>query len=197
MLPSRAGIAVVTVDNPPVNAISAAVRRGLIDAFTEHSRNQNVSAIVLTGAGQSFVAGADIREMSGPPVEPHLPEVIAAMEACDKPIIAAINGAALGGGLELALACDLRLAVPRASVGLPETKLGIVPGSGGTQRLPRLVGVAKAIELIAQARVVRAGEALALGIVDRVVDGDVVAAACEAAPGTPETPAFRDGGGRR
>ncbi len=180
----KGAIAVITIDNPPVNAMSGAVRKGLIDTLTKAARDEAIAAIVLTGAGQNFVAGADIREMSGPPVPPHMPEVIAIMEGCGKPIVAAINGAALGGGLELALPCDLRLASPRAAIGLPETRLGIVPGAGGTQRLPRLVGVAKAIEMITQARVVWAPEAQALGIVDRLVDGDVVAAACEVAAGT-------------
>src|SRR5207302_249158 len=116
---------------------------------------------------------------------PGLPSVIKLMEACPQPIVAAINGPALGGGFELALACDLRLAHPKALIGLPETRIGLVPGSGGTQRLPRLVGIAKAIELIGTARILKADEALALGLVERVVE-DVVAQAIAAARGAPK-----------
>ena len=173
---AQSGVAVITIDAPPVNALSDAVRRGLVDAFMQADRDDAVTAIVLTGAGDSFVAGADLREMALPPQSPSLPDVMLAMEACAKPIVAAINGAALGGGLELALACDLRIAGPRAALGLPETKLGMVPGSGGTQRLPRLVGSAKAIEMIGQAKIVKAQEALALGVVDQVAEDPLTVA---------------------
>jgi len=179
------GIAVVTIDNPPVNALSQAVRREMLRVFRSLADDAGVSGIVLTGAGRDFVAGADIREMDGTPLEPSLPEVILAMEACRQPIVAAISGNALGGGFELALACDRRLAAAGATVGLPEVKLGIIPGAGGTQRLPRLVGVARAIALIAAGRRVGVQEALSLGLVDRVVEGDLLAAAqAEAAQGT-------------
>ncbi len=171
------GIAVVTIDNPPVNALSQAVRRELLRVFRALVDESDVRGIVLIGAGRDFVAGADIREMDMAPLEPWLPEVILAMEACRQPIVAAISGNALGGGFELALACDRRLAAPGATVGLPEVKLGIIPGAGGTQRLPRLVGVARAIALIAAGRRVGATEAATLGLVDRVVEGDLLAAA--------------------
>ena len=171
------GVAVVTIDNPPVNALSQAVRKELLQAFGAFANDSSVTGIVLIGAGRDFVAGADIREMDGTPLEPSLPGVIRAMEACRQPIVAAISGNALGGGFELALACDRRIATAGATVGLPEVKLGIIPGAGGTQRLPRLVGVARAIGLIAAARRVRATEALSLGLVDRVVEGDLLAAA--------------------
>jgi len=170
------GIAVVTIDNPPVNALSQAVRVELLRLFRSFADDAGVKGIVLIGAGRDFVAGADIREMEGPR-EPSLPEVILAMEACRQPIVAAISGNALGGGFELALACDRRLATAGATVGLPEVKLGILPGAGGTQRLPRLVGVARAIALIAAGRRVGAKEAATLGMVDRVVEGDLLAAA--------------------
>ena len=170
-------IAIVTIDNPPVNALSQAVRRELLAAFKTFAADRNTTGIVLAGAGRDFVAGADIREMDLPLLEPSLPDVIAVMETCPQPIVAAINGNALGGGLELALACDRRVAAPNATVGLPEVKLGIIPGAGGTQRLPRIVGTARAIALIAAGRRVQAAEALSLGMVDRVVDGDVLAAA--------------------
>jgi 3-hydroxyacyl-CoA dehydrogenase len=176
-------VAVVTIDNPPVNALSQAVRKELLQAFRAFANDSGVTGIVLIGAGRDFVAGADIREMDGTPLEPSLPEVIRAMEACPQPIVAAIGGNALGGGFELALACDRRIATAGATVGLPEVKLGIIPGAGGTQRLPRLVGIAKAIGLIAAGRRVAAKEAAALGLVDRVVEGDLLAAAKgEAAP---------------
>jgi 3-hydroxyacyl-CoA dehydrogenase len=171
------GIAVVTIDNPPVNALSQAVRSELLRVFRSLVDESDVRGIVLIGAGRDFVAGADIREMDMAPLEPSLPQVILAMEACRQPIVAAISGNALGGGFELALACDRRLAAEGATVGLPEVKLGIIPGAGGTQRLPRLVGVARAISLIAAGRRVPAKEAAALGLVDRVVEGDLLAAA--------------------
>ncbi|MCI0429139.1 MAG: enoyl-CoA hydratase/isomerase family protein [Rhodospirillales bacterium] len=171
------GIAVVTIDNPPVNALSQAVRRELLRVFRSLVDDSGVSGIVLIGAGRDFVAGADIREMDRTPLEPSLPAVILAMEACRQPIVAAIAGNALGGGYELALACDRRLATAGATVGLPEVKLGIIPGAGGTQRLPRLVGVARAIALIGAGRRVGAEEAATLGLVDRVVEGDLLAAA--------------------
>jgi 3-hydroxyacyl-CoA dehydrogenase len=171
------GIAVVTIDNPPVNALSQAVRVELLRAFRSFVDDASLSGIVLIGAGRSFVAGADIREMDMAPLEPSLPDVILAMEACRPPIVAALSGHALGGGFELALACDRRIAAAGATVGLPEVKLGIIPGAGGTQRLPRLVGTVRAISLIAAGRRVGAKEALSLGLVDRVADGDLLAAA--------------------
>jgi 3-hydroxyacyl-CoA dehydrogenase len=178
-------VAVVTIDNPPVNALSQAVRRELLRAFEALADDTGVSGIVLIGAGRDFVAGADIREMDRAPIEPSLPEVILAMEACRQPIVAAISGNALGGGFELALACDRRIAAPTSTVGLPEVKLGIIPGAGATQRLPRLVGTARAIGLIAAGRRVGASEALSLGLVDRVVEGELLAEAqAEAARAT-------------
>jgi 3-hydroxyacyl-CoA dehydrogenase len=180
---TRAGrVAVVTVDNPPVNALSAAVRQGLLDSFRELAGAKDIDGIVLTGAGRDFIAGADLREMTIPVIDPPLPAALAAMESCPQPIVAAIRGSALGGGYEVALACDLRLAAPDAVVGLPETKLGIMPGAGGTQRLPRLTGVAKAIELVTDGRRLKGKEAAVLGMIDRLVDGDVLAEAIRSAP---------------
>ncbi|MEX0852284.1 MAG: 3-hydroxyacyl-CoA dehydrogenase NAD-binding domain-containing protein, partial [Bauldia sp.] len=170
-------VAVVVIDNPPVNAASTAVRRGLVDAVTSLARLQDVTAAVLIGAGRTFIAGSDIREFDKPLVEPQLPAVIAAIEACPKPVVAAIHGAALGGGFEVALACDARIAAADAVVGLPEVKLGMIPGAGGTQRLPRLIGVAGAVEMIGSGRRVPAGEALSIGLVDQIGDGDLRAAA--------------------
>lgn len=173
------GILIVTIDNPPVNALSAHVRSGLVAALAR-AASDDVSAIVLTGAGRTFIGGADIREFGKPAEGPNLPEVIASIEGASIPIVAAIGGAALGGGCEVALACHYRVASQSASMGLPEVKLGIVPGAGGTQRLPRLTGVAGAIELIGSGRVVKAEEALALGLIDAIAD-DAGAAAVEAA----------------
>lgn len=168
------GLALVTINNPPVNALSTPVRKGLLAAFSELPADPSVKAIVVRGAGSNFVAGADIKEMSAAPVPPSLPDIILEMEKCERPIVAAISGSALGGGYEFALACDYRLCDAGAVVGLPEVKIGIIPGAGGTQRLPRLVGVAKAIELITQGKRLKAEEALRLGMVDAIAYGDVV-----------------------
>jgi 3-hydroxyacyl-CoA dehydrogenase len=178
------GVALLRIDYPPVNALSGPVRRGLLAAARALAADATVTAVVIHGGPGRFVAGADIKEMDLPLDEPVLPDVIAAIEAIPQPVVAAIDGAALGGGLEIALACDGRLATPKASVGLVETRLGIIPGSGGTQRLPRLVGTAKAIEMIGQAKVLCAPEAVVLGILDALVEGDLLAEAVRRAPGT-------------
>lgn len=170
----RGAVLVVTLDNPPVNATSQGVRAGLMAAIEHLAGAGDLEAAVLTGAGKTFIGGADIREFGKPPVAPVLPEVIEALEASAKPFVAAINGAALGGGLEVALACHGRIAMASAKLGLPEVKLGIVPGAGGTQRLPRLTGCVSAIELIGSGKAVSAAEALALGIIDAVADDDLV-----------------------
>uniref|UniRef100_UPI0035AEE426 enoyl-CoA hydratase/isomerase family protein n=1 Tax=Xanthobacter sp. TaxID=35809 RepID=UPI0035AEE426 len=175
-------VAVVHIDHAPVNALSRGVRQGLIDAVQSLDGDAAVSALVLSGGPGRFIAGADLREMALPPDEPFLPEVVGAIDACTKPVVAALDGAALGGGCEIALACDLRLGSAKALVGLTETRLGIIPGAGGTQRLVRLVGVAQAIGLVCEGRVLKAGEALALGLVDAVVEGDLLAAAIARAP---------------
>ncbi|MGI4793623.1 MAG: FAD-dependent oxidoreductase [Janthinobacterium lividum] len=179
-------VAVLVVDNPPVNALSNKLRSALLEAILSVGVDEAVDALVLTGNAGRFVAGADIREMSRPPEAPLLPDLIAAMERCGKPLVAAIDGPALGGGLEIALACDLRLGTSRSQLGLPETRLGLIPGAGGTQRLPRLVGLAEAVGMIAEARIVRGSEAHRLGLLDGNVEGDVVAAAVALAPTTPK-----------
>ena len=168
---------VVTIDNPPVNAASTEMRRGLVAALSHASDATDIKAVVLTGAGKIFVGGADITEFDKAPVEPFLPDICMQIETLAKPVIAALNGAALGGGLEIALACHYRLASPSATVAFPEVKLGVVPGAGGTQRLPRLVGVPAAINLIGSGRSLKAQEALAMGIVDEVVPDDLIAGA--------------------
>ncbi len=186
-------VLVVTIDNAPVNALSADVRTGLMAVFEHAEKDGNVAAVVLTGAGNSFIGGADIKEFGKPPVEPLLPDVIARIEIFAKPVIAAINGAALGGGLEVALACHRRLAASAAKLGLPEVKLGIVPGAGGTQRLPRLIGIAAAIDMIANGRIVSTAEALKLGIIDAAASGELIAEAVADAKSAIAAPIRRTG----
>ncbi|HET7410136.1 MAG TPA: 3-hydroxyacyl-CoA dehydrogenase NAD-binding domain-containing protein [Paracoccaceae bacterium] len=166
-------VAVITVDNPPVNALSQAVRAGIKAGIERAQDDVSVKAIALVCAGRTFIAGADITEFGKPPLDPSLRDVNIVQETARKPIVAGIHGTALGGGLETALACHYRAAIPSARVGLPEVKLGILPGAGGTQRLPRLVGVEKAVQMICSGDMVPAGEALSLGIVDRIVEGDL------------------------
>jgi 3-hydroxyacyl-CoA dehydrogenase len=172
-------IAVVTVDNPPVNALKYEVRAGLTQALAHARDDDAVSAVVIACAGRTFFAGADITEFGKPPQAPSLHDVIAAIEAMPKPVVAALHGTALGGGFELALACHFRVAVPGARVGLPEVKLGLLPGAGGTQRLPRLVGPEKALQMIVSGEPIGAAEARADGIVDEIVEGDLAAAAID------------------
>lgn len=171
-------IAVITIDNPPVNALSPAVIDGLLSAFAQSEADPAVKAIVLTGAGKTFVAGADIREfgkiVSGQSRGTALLDLIDRIENCRKPVIMAIHGTAFGGGLEMAMAGHYRVATPGAQVGQPEVKLGLIPGAGGTQRLPRLAGVAKAVEMCAEGNPVKAEEAVKLGILDRLIHGDLV-----------------------
>ncbi|MGQ0609578.1 MAG: 3-hydroxyacyl-CoA dehydrogenase NAD-binding domain-containing protein [Paracoccaceae bacterium] len=169
----------ITIDNPPLNVLSHAVRLGLMAAL-DAAEAAGARRIVLAGAGRAFVAGADAREFDLPTAAPHLSEILARLESL--PVIAAIGGVALGGGLEMALAARLRIAHPAATLGLPEVNLGLVPGAGGTQRLPRLVGIAAAAALISEARVIGADEALASGIVDLVADDPVAAAMTHALP---------------
>ena len=171
------GVLLIEIDHPPVNALSTDVRKGLLAALAHGEAAADVVAMVITGAGNIFIGGADIREFGAPPAEPVLPTVVAAIENAAKPVVAAINGAALGGGLEVALAAHRRIASPAATLALPEVKLGIVPGAGGTQRLPRLIGIPAAIDLIATGRIASARAALKLGIVDRIETGDLRAAA--------------------
>lgn len=166
-------IGVVTIDNPPVNALSQAVREGLRDAVGQLAGDDAVKAIVIVGAGRTFIAGADIREFGKPIQPPMLTDVIRDIENTGKPVIAALHGTALGGGLEVALGCHYRVAVPSARVGLPEVLLGIIPGAGGTQRTPRLAGVEASLDLITSGRQAKAQEAHELGLVDDVIDADV------------------------
>src|SRR6188768_2779646 len=163
-------VAVIVIDNPPINAGSTEVRRGLLEAIEAVQRDDAIVAAVLIGAGTTFIAGSDIREFGQPLAEPQLPAVIAAIEACIKPFVAALHGAALGGGFELALGCDARVAAAGTLVGLPEVTLGIIPGAGGTQRLPRVVGVPRAIQMVCSGERVSSAAALAAGLIDEEVN---------------------------
>ena len=173
----EAGVMVITVDNPPINAGSTEVRQGLLNAIHALETDQQSVAAVIIGAGTTFIAGSDIKEFSAPLMDPHLPTVIAAIEQCSKPVVCALHGAALGGGFELALGCDARIALEGTVLGLPEVTLGIIPGAGGTQRLPRLIGVEKSIEFICGGTRIKADLALKLGIVSQVVKTDLLASA--------------------
>ncbi|AOZ09949.1 3-hydroxyacyl-CoA dehydrogenase NAD-binding domain-containing protein [Cupriavidus malaysiensis] len=164
------GIAVLTLDSPPVNALSATVRAGIRDGVAQASADPAVQGIVLICAGKTFIAGADITEFGKPPVGPALQEVQALIEDAPKPVVAAIHGTALGGGLEVALVCHYRVATRSAKCGLPEVKLGLLPGAGGTQRLPRIVGAARALEMVTSGEHVPAAAAAEMGLVDALTD---------------------------
>ncbi len=170
----RGAISLITVNNPPVNALGAGVRQGLVSCLEQANTDPETNIVVLTGGGRTFPAGADITEFGKPMADPGLGEVITAYENSAKPVVAAIHGTALGGGLELALGCDYRCGSGDARVGLPEVKLGILPGAGGTQRLPRLIGVEASLNIICSGDFVAADKALGLGILDHIVEGDLV-----------------------
>ncbi len=165
-------IGVITVNNPPVNALSHAVRQGLMDALDLADQDDS-RAILIVCAGRTFIAGADISEFGKPMQEPMLPDIVNRIEATAKPVIAALHGTALGGGFEVALSAHYRCAVASARVGLPEVKLGLLPGAGGTQRTPRLAGVEAALELMTSGAPIAAAKAQALGLVDKIIDGDL------------------------
>jgi 3-hydroxyacyl-CoA dehydrogenase len=170
----RGAIGIIWIDNPPVNAISLGVRVAIIDGVAVLAQDPEIKAGVLACAGRTFMAGADITEFGKPPLSPGLHAAIDALENCSKPIVAAIHGTALGGGLEVALACHYRVAVAAAKIGLPEVKLGILPGAGGTQRLPRLIGVEAALASIVSGDPVPAPEAAKAGVLDLIVEGDLL-----------------------
>ena len=189
------GVALLTVDNPPVNPLSAGVRAGFVENITKAENDPDVIGLVLTGAGRSFIAGADISEFGTKPDGPGLDEAFKKLEFCSKPVVAAINGSALGGGLETALCCNYRIAGPAAFVGLPEVNLGLLPGAGGTQRLPRLVGPAEALKIMLTGMHVSAKKALSMGIIDEVSDdliNDSIKFIQEKAANTENHPKVRD-----
>ncbi len=171
-------IGVIRLNNPPVNALSQALRIGIQDAVAQ-AQNDASLALVLICEGRTFIAGADISEFGKQPVYPSLPELLDFVEASQKPIIAAIHGTALGGGLETALACHYRCALSTAQVGLPEVKLGLLPGAGGTQRVPRLAGVKAALDLITTGTPITAAKALSIGLIDKVVEGNLLTSALD------------------
>jgi 3-hydroxyacyl-CoA dehydrogenase len=172
----RGAVAVITADNPPVNALSKPVRAGLLAAFSE-AADADIRAVVLACAGRTFFAGADISEFGKPPEDPWLPRVLEAIEAMDVPVVAAIHGTALGGGLETAMSCHYRIAAPTARLGLPEVSLGLLPGAGGTQWLPRLVGIEAALDMMVRGRPLGARDALDRGLIDRIAEGGLEEAA--------------------
>src|SRR5262245_8675945 len=177
---SRDGeIGVITVNNPPVNALSPGVPEGIAAAIERVNNDDSIKGVVMIGAGQTFIDGADIKEFgkitSGQRREGiNFLDVIKSIEDCSKPTVAAIHGTAFGGGLEVAMGFHYRVAVPTAQVGQPEVKLGIIPGAAGTQRLPRLAGIAKAVQMCADGNPIGAKEAAAVGVVDRVIEGDLL-----------------------
>src|SRR5437588_11970311 len=178
---TRASVGVITIRNPPVNALSKGVPEGIQAGIDAAAKDPAVRAVVLIGGGRTFIAGADIKDfertVKGGPEMPSLYPLLLAIEDCPKPVVMAIHGTAFGGGLEVAMAGHYRVASPDGQVGQPEVKLGIIPGAGGTQRLPRLAGVAKAVEMCAGGNPVKAPEALQFGIIDRVIEGDLLAGA--------------------
>ena len=171
-------VGVIRIDYPPVNALSQAVRQGIVEAI-DMAEGDASEVVVLLCAGRTFMAGADITEFGKPPLDPWLPEVVDRVEASAKPVVAAIHGTALGGGFEVAMGCHYRIALASARVGLPEVKLGLLPGAGGTQRAPRLAGVRTAIDMMTSGSPLQAGAALDAGLLDRVVDDDLEAAALD------------------
>tara|TARA_B100000700_G_scaffold151217_2_gene167951 strand:- start:592 stop:2667 length:2076 start_codon:yes stop_codon:yes gene_type:complete len=162
-------VALIRIDNPPVNALSHHVRQGLLDGMTQ-AENSDATAIVVICEGRTFIAGADITEFSGPPKPPSLQDAQDAMENCSKPVIAAVHGTALGGGLEVALCAHYRVGVSESKYGLPEVKLGLLPGAGGTQRLPRVTGAAQALQMMTSGDPISAGDALECGLIDEIVE---------------------------
>jgi 3-hydroxyacyl-CoA dehydrogenase len=170
-------IALIIVNNPPVNTITAAVRAGLDQALTTLSTLTGVRAVLLRCEGSTFFSGADIGEFNGPPREAEYREIFGRLEALSVPVVAAMHGTVLGGGLEITLACHYRVAAPGTRFGLPEVTLGIIPGGGGTQRMPRLIGIEKTLELVLGARPIDATQALTLGFLDQVIEGDLTSGA--------------------
>ena len=170
----RGAVGIIWVNNPPVNAISVGVRVAIIEGLNKLAQDSEIKVGILACEGRTFMAGADITEFGKPPLSPSLHEAIDLIEGCAKPIVAAIHGTALGGGLEIALACHYRVAVATAKVGLPEVKLGILPGAGGTQRLPRLIGIEAALNIIVSGDPVPAPQAAKAGVIDEIVEADLL-----------------------
>jgi 3-hydroxyacyl-CoA dehydrogenase len=175
----RDGVAVVTLDNPPVNGLNNALRAGVMQHLKAADADPAVKAVVIIGSAKAFSGGADIREFNAPRLKPDLPAVNDQQDAMGKPLVAAIGGFALGGGLELALGCHYRVAAPKAQLGLPEVKLGILPGSGGTQRLPRVIPMPEAVKMMTSGNSIPAEKAKELGLVDEIAQGDLLQSAIQ------------------
>ena len=167
------GVGLVLIDSPPVNATSQAVRAGILRSILSAQADPRVEAVVIACEGRTFIAGGDIREFGKPPLEPQLPHVCNSIEALTKPVVAAVHGTALGGGFEIALSCHARVIDKKARIGLPEVKLGLAPGAGGTQRLPRIAGMLWALDVITSGRQVSAEEAVRIGVVDRLAQDNL------------------------
>ncbi len=175
----RGNVGIIWIDNPPVNAISVGVRAALIDGVAKLALDPEIKIGVIACEGRTFMAGADITEFGKPPLSPGLHEAINAVESSTKPIVAAIHGTAFGGGLEVALGCHYRVAIAAAKVGLPEVKLGLLPGAGGTQRLPRLIGIEAALGIIVSGDPLAAAQAAKAGVIDQIIEGDLLAGALD------------------
>ena len=167
---NHGSVAVISIDNPPVNALSHAVRQGIVSCLYTAEKDNDVKAIVISCSGRTFIAGADISEFGKPALEPHLPDVLALLDGCSKPIIAALFGTVLGGGFEVALSCHYRVALAHTKLGLPEVTLGLIPGAGGTQLLPRLAGVEMALEMITSGKPRTAKNLFDHGVIDLLVE---------------------------
>jgi 3-hydroxyacyl-CoA dehydrogenase len=179
----RGNVGIIWVNNPPVNAISVGVRSAIIDGVAKLAQDPEIEIGVLACEGRTFMAGADITEFGKPPLSPGLHDAINAVESSAKPIVAAIHGTAFGGGLEVALGCHYRVAIASAKVGLPEVKLGLLPGAGGTQRLPRLIGIEAAVSIIVSGDPVPATQAAKTGVIDKIIEGDLLEGALDYARG--------------
>ncbi|PYE54139.1 3-hydroxyacyl-CoA dehydrogenase NAD-binding domain-containing protein [Deinococcus yavapaiensis] len=189
----RGDIAILTIDNPPVNVFSPGVPEGIKEGLARGNADDSVKAFVLIGGERSFIAGADAKTFNLPPEQwPDMRGTIDALEASPKPVVAAMHGNALGGGLEVAMGCHFRVAAPGLSVGQPEVKLGVIPGAGGTQRLPRLIGLEQALTMIVKGDPIKADKALEFGLVDQIVEGDLLEGAIEFARTAQGTPKIRD-----
>jgi 3-hydroxyacyl-CoA dehydrogenase len=176
---TQGAVAVIRLENPPVNGLAHAVRAGILAGLDKANADPAIKAVVLAGAGRAFSAGADINELGTPRsyMEPNLPTVIREIERSEKPVIAAVHGLAMGGGLELALGCHYRVTAPGAQISLPEVKLGLLPGAGGTQRLPRAVGLETALNMIVSGASIPSEKLAKAGLFDEVIEGDLLAGA--------------------
>ena len=174
LLEHRENVALIRINNPPVNALSQSVRQGLFEGIESAEANTSVEAVLIICEGRTFVAGADVREFGQPPREPHLPDLLSKIDRCSKPVIAALHGTSLGGGFELAMSCHYRIASENTKVGLPEVNLGLIPGAGGTQLLPRLAGIEKSLSMATSGKPEKIGSFSGTKVIDKIVEGDLL-----------------------